>query len=98
MLFGDAMVDEVPGKCFLGVLPPVNVKIGVNVYFLEDLEPVAPMFMDRKENFSNLPVTEGQERLDIIPFRDVVNDSYGFFPLQVTLNPSDSSPDGVGVF
>ena len=73
-MFFNAVIDKIPWQDLPGLLPAVDVEVGIHIHFLKGLRPVAPVTVNREQQFSPLSVAQREQRLDIIPLRDVVDD------------------------
>ena len=92
------MVDEIPGQNLIGFLPAVDVEIGVYVHLAKRAGPVAAEAMDSQQESSRLPVPEGEQGLDVIPFRQIMRNPDRLLTAQTVLNSPHPPADDGGIF
>src|SRR4030042_55478 len=92
-----AVVDEIPGQDFSGLLGAVDVVVGIHVDLLEGLRPIAPAAVNREEQFPHRAVAQRKQGLDVIPLGDVMGDPDRLFRPQGAGDPPDPPPDDVRI-
>jgi len=96
--FRDAVVDKIPRQDLVGFLLSINVGIGTDIRLAKCTDPIAAQTVSRQQNLSDLSVSQCQQRLDVVPFRQFVNDSNRPLAAQTLSDPPDSLPDDGDVF
>ena len=75
------MIDKIPGQPFVIGLLTVDIEIRIYLCLFECPGPITPIFVNGKQYFRYLTISQGKQGLDIIPFREIVNDRYvAIFP------------------
>src|SRR4030042_6764726 len=78
MIFGDecfffnTLVNKIPGEDFGELTKAVNVKVRVDVGFLQGFVPVTVILMHLEKDLAYSPVTSAQKSLDVAPFGKVM--------------------------
>ena len=87
------VVDEIPRQDLLGFLAAVDIEVGIQIHLPEGLCPVALESMDCENQFSHPPVAKGEEGLNVIPLRKVVDNRDCPLAAQALGDPTDPSLD-----
>ena len=80
MVFGDkcfffnTLVNKIPGEDFGKLTEAINVKVRIDVGFLQGFVPVTVILMHLEKDLAYTPVTSAQESLDVAPFGKVMGD------------------------